>query len=226
MTRGTFLFFLALGMTGCGSSSTPSAPTPTTPTSVTPVTTTVGTASVTSLSPNLGSTGGATEVIIKGAGLGATVTFGGVAVQGRFDSRSPNGLMVVYTPPHAAGTVDVVATSLSGLPVTVPNAFTYAPPETFDFNGSWAGFGNNGQDSQILFTIQNNTLISAACDDLPGYPGRSLSFSPPLPVTNSEFSYAGGDGAVFSGRIVSPTTATGVIRLGPCASDAWYASKR
>jgi hypothetical protein len=214
---------LALHGAGCSSASTPSAPTPTV---VTPATPTVGTASVTSLSPNLGSTGGATEVKIVGAGLGATVTFGGVAVQGRFDSRSPNGLMLVYTPPHAAGTVDVVVSSLIGLPVTLIGAYTYASPQTFDFNGSWAGFGNNGQDSQILFTIQNNTLLSAACDDSPGYPGRTLSFSPPLPVTNSEFSYVGSNGAIFSGRIVSPTAATGVIRLGLCASDAWYAAKQ
>src|SRR5882724_7235266 len=152
VTRGISLLVLAHGISACGSSSTPTAPTPTTPTSVTPGTTTLGTASVTSLSPSLGSTDGATEVTIKGAGLGATVTFGGVAVQGRFDSRFPNGLMLVYTPPHAAGTVDVVVTSMSGQPLTVPGAFTYAPPQTFDFNGSWAGFGNNGQDNQILFT--------------------------------------------------------------------------
>jgi IPT/TIG domain-containing protein len=219
-----FVALLALHVVACGSSSTPNAPTQTVGTTVTA--NPVGTASVTSLSPNMGSTGGATEVLIKGAGLGATVTFGGVAVQGSFDSRSPNAVMLVYTPPHAAGIVDIVVSSLIGGPVTLPKAFTYAAPEAFDFNGSWSGFGNNGQDTPILFTIRNNLLISAECQGWPGLPGRAVSFSPPVPLTNSEFSYASEDGVVFSGRIVAPNMASGVIRLGPCTSDAWYADKQ
>ena len=218
---------LALHVVACGSS-TPLAPSLTTSTAVPPppVTTTTATASVSSLSPSLGSTGGATAVIIKGAGLAATVTFGGVPVQGRFDSRFPNALMLVYTPPHAAGTVDVVVGGLTGPSVTLAGAFRYASPEEFDFSGNWSGFGNNGQDTAIQFTIRDNQLISASCEGIPGVvDGRSVSFSPPVAVTNSAFSYASEDGVVLSGRIVAPNMATGVIRLGPCTSDAWYASK-
>jgi hypothetical protein len=145
--------------------------------------------------------------------------------QGRFDSRSPNGLMVVYTPAHAAGTVDVVVSGVNGQSLTLKEAYTYASPQTFDFNGHWSGFGNNGQDTPIVFTIQNDMLLSAKCLGVTEDPDGIVTFSPSRPVINGEFKYAA-DGVVFSGRIVSPTSATGVIRLGPCASDAWYAAKQ
>jgi hypothetical protein len=51
-----------------------------------------------------------------------------------------------------------------------------------------------------------------------------VTFSPPRSVTNSAFSVDDGD-IRFSGRIVSATSATGIIRVGECASDAWYAEK-
>ena len=204
-------------MVACGSS-TPSAPT-IVPGPFPAIVT------VTSLAPTLGSTAGATEVRIVGGGMGATVTFGGAPAQGRFDSRSPNGLMVVYTPAHAAGTVDVVVSGVNGQSLTLKEAYTYASPQTFDFNGHWSGFGYNGQDTPIVFTIQNDMLLSAKCLSVTEDPDGIVTFSPPRPVINGEFSYAA-DGVVFSGRIVSPTSATGVIRLGPCASDAWYAAKQ
>jgi hypothetical protein len=206
---------LALYTAGCGASSigAPSVVTPATRTS----------AAVRSVSPNLGSTGGATLVRIVGDGLGTSVTFGGVTVTGFVDNL---GFLWVYTPAHEAGAVDVVVSTPGGQPVTATRGFTYASWPTVDVNGSWSGYGNNGQDSEILFTIRDNTVLNAKCDDLPGYPGRAIAFSPPLPVTNDEFSFVGGDGAVFSGRIVSSTQATGIIRLGPCASDYWSAEKR
>jgi plastocyanin len=81
--------------------------------------------SVTSISPNVGGTGGGTIVTIIGTGftsaLNATVTFGGV--------RATNvSLLDAITlqataPPHPVGTVDVVVTF--GNSVTRTNAFTY-----------------------------------------------------------------------------------------------------
>jgi hypothetical protein len=98
-------------------------------------------------------------------------------------------------------------------------------PQSFDFNGRWSGFGNNGQDYPITFTIQNNLLLTASCVGFTGYPGATLTFSPPVPVTNGEFSFVG-DGVKFSGRIVEASKSSGTIRLGPCASDAWTADKQ
>ncbi len=136
----------------------------------------------------------------------------------------PSGVMLLYTPAHAAGTVDVVVSGLNGQSVTLANAFTYASPGTFDFNGGWLGFGNNGQDNSIQFDIRNDMLLSVSCDGIVS-DSVTVTLSPPQPVTNSEFSFAG-DGVTFTGRIVSPSTATGTIRLGECTSDAWYASRR
>jgi len=179
--------------------------------------------SVTSISPTVGSTGGATWVTITGVGLGSTVAFGGTTVTGTFDGRYPGALMFLATPAHAAGIVDVVLTA-NGRSVTMPNAFRYASPDAFDFNGSWSGFGWNGQDNAIRFTIRDNRLLVVSCDGIATPAVATVAFSPPLPVTNSEFSFDG-DGVRFSGRIVSPSMATGTIRLGECASDGWYAAK-
>ena len=209
------LLLIAHGLAGCGSSPVPTAAT-TTP-STRP--------SVTAIVPDVGSTDGGTQVRLTGAGLGATVTFGGVAVTGRFDSRYPGALILLATPAHAAGTVDVVVSGQNGQSVTVTSAFTYASPQTFDFNGKWSGYGWNGQDNPIHFTIENNLVLSVECESISSDPGTMVTFSTPRPVTNNEFDIDS-DGVRFSGRMVSPSSATGVIRLGECASDGWYANKQ
>ena len=214
------LLLIGYGIAGCGSSSTPLAPTaapaPSVPTAA---------PTVTSISPTVGSTGGATEVTITGASLGTAVTFGGATVQGRFDSRSPGTMILLSTPAHAAGTVDVVISGQNRQGVTLTNAFTYASPQTFDFNGRWSGFGRNGQDNLIRFTIQDNMLLTVSCDSFTTDPDTVVTFAPPRPVMNGEFSFDAG-GVNFSGRIVSSENATGTIRLGDCASAAWYAVKQ
>ncbi|MEQ1575361.1 MAG: IPT/TIG domain-containing protein, partial [Vicinamibacterales bacterium] len=81
--------------------------------------------SVSSVTPNTGTTAGGTVVTIRGAGMlpGATVSFGGtfatnVSVAVSLDS------MTVTTPPHAAGLVSVVVTNPSGASAS-PVSFTY-----------------------------------------------------------------------------------------------------
>jgi hypothetical protein len=145
-------------------------------------------------------------------------------VTGRLDSRYPGSFVLAYTPVHAEGTVDVVVSGASGEPVTVAGGFTYVSPRTFDFNGRWSGYGNNGQDTPILFTIENGMLLEVTCQSISSAPDAVVRFSPPLALTDNEFSYAAG-GVVFSGRMVTPVNATGIIRLGGCESDAWYAGK-
>ena len=179
--------------------------------------TVVAAPSVTSLSPNVGSTGGATEVKIAGTTLGTVVTFGGIPVQGRFYSGNPT--MYLSTPAHAAGTVDVVVSGPGGQSVTLTNAYTYASPLTFDFNGDWVGFGETDQDGLVSFTIRDNLLRSVSCG-----PDVTLTFSPPRPVNNGEFSFVRDDGVGFSGRIVAVSSATGTIKLGLCP-NAWRARK-
>src|SRR5258705_4930151 len=195
---GIAFLLIAQGISGCGSSSMPAS-------TVAP--TVVAAPSVASLSPNIGSTGGATEVKIAGTTLGTTVTFGGIPVQGRFFSGNPT--MYLSTPVHAAGTVDVVVSGKGGQSVTLAGAYTYASPLTFDFNGEWAGVGETDQDGLVSFTIRDNLLRTVSCG-----PEVVLTFSPPRPVTNGEFFFVRDDGVGFSGRIVAASGATGTIRLG------------
>ena len=154
------------GLGGCSSPPrSPVAPT-------TPAATVLPAPSVTSLSGAIGSTGGATAVTIVGSALATSVAFGGVTVEGTFDGRYPGAQLYVYTPAHAAGIVDVVVRGQNGESVTLPDAFTYAPPETFDFNGAWFGMGNNGQDTPIRFTIRDDLILGATCETYDdAYPG-------------------------------------------------------
>jgi IPT/TIG domain len=210
MWLGIVFLLIAHVMAGCGSSSMPAS-------TVAP--TLVATPSVTSILPNVGSVSGATEVKIAGTNLGTTVTFGGVPVQGRFFAGNPT--MYLSAPAHAAGAVDVVVSGPGSQLVKLTDAYTYVSPLIFDFNGDWASYGENDQDGLIFFTIRDNLLLSVSCG-----PDVTLTFSPPRPVTNGEFSFVRDDGVGFSGRIVAVSGATGTIKLGSCASNAWRGRKQ
>ena len=111
---------------------------------------------VTSLEPPSGPTTGGTEVIITGTDLlphivcvlpcPATVTFGDVTVEAAEESATR---LKVFTPPHAAGTVDVRVNVSGEEPVRLPGAFTYlATPE--------AGY------EQVLLPVYLDTVVDGA----------------------------------------------------------------
>jgi hypothetical protein len=180
--------------------------------------------SVMAVSPQVGSNGGHTSLTIAGAGIrpGATVTLGGATVEGRLDWRDPSGtIMYVESPAHPAGTVDVVVTNPDGKSGKLAAGYTYASPESFDFNGYWSGFGDAGQDIPIAFTIENNVLTSVSCDTY-----ATLTFSPPLPVSRGGFSFSRDDGVAVAGGIVSASQAVGTIELAPCTATRWRAGKQ
>ena len=79
-----------------------------------------------SITPNTGSTVGGESVTINGSNLGgaSSVTFGGTAAQ--IDSNTGSSI-VVTTPSHAAGSVDVMVTATAGT-TTLQNGFTYNLP--------------------------------------------------------------------------------------------------
>jgi hypothetical protein len=163
-------------------------------------------------------------VAITGAGLqsGTRVTLDGVAVTGRFDPRdAPGTVLYLETPPHGAGTVDVVVTNPDGQSGRLTAGYTYAAPSSFDFNGNWSGYGTAGQDIPIEFTIESGLLLRVSCDTV-----VTLTFEPPLPVTNGEFSFSRDDGVTVSGRIVSASAAVGTLNLWPCTGTTWTAIKR
>jgi hypothetical protein len=155
--------------------------------------------------------------MITGSGFlhGVTATFDGVTVQARFDARYTDRFYVT-TPPHVIGALDVVVTNPGGQTGRLASGYTYAPPQSFDFNGAWSGFSPDGSDLLIEFIIENNALIRASCDTV------VLTFAAPLPVTDGAFSFSR-DGSVMSGKIVSASQAVGAIKLGPCDSPLWEA---
>ncbi len=83
---------------------------------------------VTSVSPNSGTTAGGTSVNISGTNFssGATITFGGGAAT---NVSVVNATTInAVTPAHAAGAVNVVVTNSNGLSGTLTSGFTYTAP--------------------------------------------------------------------------------------------------
>jgi hypothetical protein len=187
---------------------------PSAPTRVVPIPT------LTAISPDVGSTSGDTPIVITGTGFedGLTVTFGGVPATVRFDARSTDRLRFP-TPPHAAGWVDVVVSNIGGQPARFDAGYTYAVPESFDFNGTWWGFPTDGSDLPLEFAIQNSGLVRASCD------ASVVTFSPPLPLTNGAFSFSR-DGSTMTGKIVSASQAVGAIAFAPCHAEHWEATRK
>jgi hypothetical protein len=203
---------------GCGRQS-PVQPTPAEPPAV-PVTplAPVGTPpTVVSLSSAIGSTEGGTFVAIVGTGFrsGAIVRFGGVAVSG-ITQRTTS--IYVTAPPHDAGPVDVAVINADGTAASLAGGYTYAPPESFDFNGDWAGV-SFATDTALTFTIRADRLVSLSCGN-----GPALTFSPAPAVRHGAFAFADGAGTTITGRIVSPGLSIGTIAAPQCPASEWDAA--
>jgi hypothetical protein len=217
------------GAAGCGNS--PSAPSPgpdgtgglveLTPT---------GPLAIAAIEPGIGTTGGGATVKITGTGFlrDTTVTFGGQ----RGDAFVPlSTTLYVITPVHEAATVDVVVTGSNGEAATLTRAFTYASPQSFNFNGTWEGYAEAQPPSagrlialhsekEMGFTVEDNVLTHFTCG---GSANQALA---PLPsVGNGEFSLVA-NGVSISGRIVSADNAIGMINTAACPAMRWFAGKR
>ena len=218
IARGVVLLALAQAMAGCGGSTLSG------PTQELAATTAVVVPSVTAITPAMGSTGGFTWLKVSGTGFqpGATVTLGGITVNGRFDSRDRDGkTLYLESPAHAAGDVDVVVANPGGQTGTLPAGYAYALPQSFDFNGTWWGFSNQGQDIPLGFTIENNALTSVWCDTF-----AILTFSPPLPLSDGAFAFSKDNHVVVSGAIVAAAAAHGTINLADCTETTWVATRK
>jgi hypothetical protein len=121
--------------------------------------------SLTTVSPNSGSTaGGQTGVVISGTNLsGATsVTFGGTPAT---ITNNGAGSTTVTTPAHAAGLVDVVVTTAGGS-ATASNAYTYVPPPSIAMIAPGSGPVTGGQP----VTITGTNLANAGSVTFGGTP--------------------------------------------------------
>lgn len=175
-----------------------------------------GVPSVQAISPTLGVTTGGTFIEILGTGFhfGTSVILDGVLMRTFLNDAGSLGFT---TPPHASGPVEIVVVYPGG-EARLPRAFTYAAPDTFDFNGTWKGQADGPPDSVIdmSFTIVKNRLISVSCG------GVTVTLSPAASIGGGELSFSGENGLVLTGRMLSPATAVGEIHAPPCG-PSWYA---
>ncbi len=163
--------------------------------------------SIAGLSPDAGSTGGSTPLKIVGSGFqpGAVVFIDGIAISAFvLDHRT----IYACAPPHDAGQVDLVVVNPNGLSDWAIKAYTFVPPQSFDFNGDWIGVAGSEHQMEVRFTIRNNELASVSCGN-----SGVVTFSPAPTVDYGVFSVARPDGVGISGRIVSASEAVGTINI-------------
>jgi hypothetical protein len=172
--------------------------------------------------PTIGSTGGGTPVAITGTGFLGTgprsavvVRFGETVIEAL---HVTDNLILLTTPAHIAGALDVVVTNPDGQTGRLAGGYTYGPPQSFDFNGTWRGeYGG----TPIRFTIEDATLTSVGCGT-----SVTLTLSPPPAVSNGEFSFSGDGGVAVAGRIVSPSVAIGTVNIASCPATTWLAERQ
>jgi hypothetical protein len=178
----------------------------------------------------MGSTAGGTAVTITGSGFqtGATVTLGDLPHSANVES---NTTIRVTTSPHDPGPVEIGVTNPDGRAVTFTGGYSYAVPQSFNFNGAWEGSAlahpeaqgrpaPQHSDMDMRFTIENNKLTNLTCG------GTTLAFSSSPSVTDGAFSYAGDDDVMITGRIVADASAVGTINTGGCPGTRWTAARR
>ena len=214
------LSMVCLGPVGCGDHESLSAPSAVSPPSVQqPITQPTGVQPfITTLAPRVGSTRGGAWVTIIGINFepGAKVKFGDSEVTAFVHDSAT---IATFPNAHAAGTVDVVVANPGGLEHRLTGGYSFAPPESFDFNGNWVAHAGPDYEMPMQFTIRDNVLVSVSCDgSLP------VTFTSPPSVGNGEFSFVG-DGLAISGTMVSPVNAVGTINLPECPLARWWADK-
>lgn len=218
---GIALVMLLHGLVGCGTAGSPTAPSAPPPPSGGPQRNPIQPNAV-SVVPQEGSTRGDAWATITGADFqpGATVRLDDVAVSAYvLDSAT----ILFSTKAHPAGKVDVVVTNPGGLFTRLTEAYTFAPPESFDFNGEWVAHAGAEYETDMRFTIRNDVLVSVFCGG-----SAALTFSPPPTVHDGAFSLVGDEGLAISGSIVSPVNAIGTINVPDvpaCRRADWWAEK-
>jgi IPT/TIG domain-containing protein len=166
---GTLLLLITVACGGGGGSPTSPSPTPTPTPTPTPVSPTV-----TAITPNTGSTSGATSVTLTGTGFaaGATVTFGGTAATGVTVVNATT--ITATTPARAAGAVDVVVTNADGRSGVLTGGFTYtaAGAPTISSVSPASGSVNGGN----TVTITGTNFIAGATVRFGSALGTSQTF--------------------------------------------------
>ena len=148
----------------------------------------VRTPAIASLVPQCCSTRGSDQILITGANFDATATvrFGDVTATQvhRLDASQ----LLVTTPPHAAGYVDITITNPSGASAVLTQGFLFVPPPVIDRifpeSGSWRGgtgvaiIGSNFWVGAVVFfgsvrarevhVVDRNTILAITRPMWPG----------------------------------------------------------
>ena len=114
-------------------------------------------------------------------------------------------------------------------PTTRARGFTYAPPQSFDFNGTWVGYALAHppisaqvrplhSDMDMRLTVENNMVTSFTCG------GSDVALSPAA-ISNGEFSLAP-EFIPITGRIVAANETIGTISTTACPATLWYAARQ
>ena len=202
MLKAIGAILLSAAVAGCSSSPSPSP---------------IGPWAVTSVSPVRGSTAGGTPVTIIGSGFqsGTTVTIRGVRQV--LSSVSGNTALYLTTTAQDTGVAEIVVTG-PGQAERFATAFEFAPPQTFDFNGSWEGVYHDNDDIQVV--ISSNVVARVTCANI------DVTLPAPLLVNLGAFSATAGNGVeAVSGRIVSDQIAIGEIDT-PACRGTWKAFRK
>ena len=213
---GILLIWILLAVADCTG---PAAPSPIPPSAPPVPQPTRLQPTVTAITPNTSSTAGGAWGTIHGTQFqsGATVRLGGV---GQMASVRDDATVVFWTTSHPAGTVDVVVTNPGGLSANLAAAYTFAPPDSFDFTGDWVAHAGPDYETDMRFAIRNDALVSLVCGS-----SEAVMLSPPPSVHDGEFSFLDDDGIAISGHLVSPINAVGTINVPGCTKTLWWADK-
>ena len=157
---------------------------------------------------------------------GLTASLGGE----RQTVEVPNSTSIfMTTTAHDPGPVAIVVANPNGQTATLSGGYSYASPQSFDFNGTWEGFAaahpdhlgpTRHSDMEMRFTIEKNVLTSFTCG------GATLAFTSQLVVSDGAFTHAGDGEVVMSGRIVAEGISVGTIDTDACPATRWMATRR
>jgi len=190
-----------------------------------------GQMTLTAVEPSAGSTVGGTPVTITGSGFrsGSTVTFDSESIPAYALNTTT---LFATTPAHAAGPVTVVVTNPAGERATLTAGYSYAPPQSFNFNGGWTGYAlahpfldggairsQTHSDMEMQFTVENNQVTAFSCG------GAVITLAAPLAVSGGGFSFTD-TGVTLTGRIVSAATTIGTIDTPACPQTRWEAYRQ
>ena len=176
---------------------------------------------ITNVSPGIGETTGGTSVTITGTDLqGATVTMDGISTTVNSTSGTT---VVVTTPSHAVGLVDVAATTVAGT-ATATNAFNYVTCVPPSITTQPANTSINLGSSATLSVVASGTGLSFqwfvgtsgdTSSPIGGQTSSSVTVSP-TQQTNYWVRLTGSCGTLDSGTATVSINGAKLFLLTPC----------